>query len=245
VFQNGNELKELFRVIESPRRCSYLPNETASLEFRAIAAMKPAEYGDMLARGYRRFGWQVFRPACSSCTQCRSLRVRVPEFGLNAGDRRVLRKNERVRVELHPLSATREHVELYNRYQAFMHEHRGWDLHVATPSSYRDSFLSGAAELGRQWLFFEEDKLIGVALMDYAPDAISLVYFFHDPAWRSRSPGRFSILKQLLYAKELGVQYAYLGYWIERCGSMAYKNRFRPHEILAEYVPDSDRPVWS
>ncbi|HZQ53410.1 MAG TPA: arginyltransferase [Bryobacteraceae bacterium] len=237
-------MKELFRVIESPRTCSYLPNETASLEFRAIAAMRPEEYGDLLARGYRRFGWQVFRPACSSCTQCRSLRVAVPQFALNASDRRVLRKNEHVRVELHPLFVTREHVELYNRYQAFMHEHRGWELRTATISSYRDSFLSGEAELGRQWLFFEADRLIGVALMDQAPEAISLVYFFHDPRWRSRSPGRFSILKQLLYAKEQGLRYAYLGYWIERCGSMNYKNRFRPHEILAEYVPDEGTPVW-
>jgi arginyl-tRNA--protein-N-Asp/Glu arginylyltransferase len=237
-------MKELFRMIESPRSCSYLPNEAASLEFRAIAEMRPAEYSDLLARGYRRFGWQVFRPACSSCTQCRSLRVVVPQFALNAGDRRVLRKNEQVRVELHPLFVTHEHVELYNRYQAFMHEHRAWELRTANISSYRDSFLSAATELGRQWLFFEADRLIGVALMDHAPEAISLVYFFHDPGWRSRSPGRFSILKQLLYAKEQGLRYAYLGYWIERCGSMNYKNRFRPHEILAEYIPDEDTPIW-
>ena len=237
-------MRELFRLIESPRTCSYLPSETASLEFRAIAVMQPEEYGDLLARGYRRFGWQVFRPVCSSCTQCRSLRVVLPQFALNASDRRVLHNNEHIRVELHPLFATREHVELYNRYQAFMHEHRGWDPRAATISSYRDSFLSGPAELGRQWLFFEADQLIGVALMDRVPDAISLVYFFHEPTWRARSPGRFSILKQLLYAKEQGLQYAYLGYWIERCGSMNYKNRFRPHEILAEYVPDEGTPVW-
>ena len=49
--------------------------EIASLEIRGVAAMNSAEYADLLARGYRRFGWQVFRPACPNCTKCRSIRI--------------------------------------------------------------------------------------------------------------------------------------------------------------------------
>src|SRR6266404_3644702 len=105
-------MRELIRTIEEPRECSYLPLETASLEFRAIADMNPAEYADLLARGYRRFGWQVFRPACASCSKCRSLRVLADQFTPTTGQRRILRNNEKIRAELHPLFATREHVEL-------------------------------------------------------------------------------------------------------------------------------------
>jgi arginine-tRNA-protein transferase len=225
-------LTELFRIVEEPRMCSYLPSQTASLEVRAVNAMSPAEYLQLLARGWRRFGWQIFRPACPRCRECRSLRVLAQQFNPTAGQRRVLRKNGAVRAELHPLFAARETVDLYNRYQRFMHEHRGWALQVASNASYHDMFLSGPSELGRQWLYFTGDKLIGVALMDEVPQAVSLVYFFHDPEWRAQSPGVFSILNQLRYARSQGMEHAYLGYWIKDCPSMNYKNRFAPYEML-------------
>src|SRR5580700_6669049 len=109
-------MEELLRFIEKPRRCSYLPHETASLEVRGVASMSPAEYADLLARGYRRFGWQVFRPGCRDCDKCRSVRIPVQEFIPNGSERRVLRKNEGIRAELHPLFVTREHIALYNAY---------------------------------------------------------------------------------------------------------------------------------
>ena len=237
-------LKELFRIVEPPRRCSYLPSESASLEVRGANEISPAEYADLLARGWRRFGWQIFRPACPQCTACRSIRILAQQFRLTAGQKRVLRKNENVRAELHPLFVARETVELYNRYQRFMHEHRGWALQQASAANYRDMFISGPSELGRQWLYFAEDKLVGVAMMDLAPQAVSLVYFFHEPAWRAQSPGVFSVLNQILYARSNGLLYAYPGYWIEKCQSMNYKNRFRPHEMLDDCVAEGGEPVW-
>jgi leucyl-tRNA---protein transferase len=218
--------------------------KTASLGVRAVSAMSPAEYANLLSRGWRRFGWQLFRPACARCRECRSIRVLAQGFNPTAGQRRVQRKNEAVRAELHPLFAVGETIDLYNRYQSFMYEHRGWELQRATNASYQDMFLSGPAELGRQWLYFEGDRLIGVALMDEVPQAVSMVYFFHDPEWRGRSPGVFSILNQLQYARSKGMQHAYLGYWIEGCQSMNYKNRFAPYEMLEDYIEEGDNPVW-
>ena len=181
-------MQELFRFVEQPRQCSYLPEETASLEFRSVEAISAPEYADLLARGYRRFGCHVFRPACRNCEKCRSVRVLAGEFTPNAGERRVLRKNANIRAELHPLFATAEHVALYNRYHAFMSEHRGWRPQRTTLESYHSEFLSGATNVGRQWLYFDESRLVGVALMDEATGAISLVYCFYDPDWRARSP---------------------------------------------------------
>jgi arginine-tRNA-protein transferase len=224
--------------------CSYLPNEFASLEIRAIVEMDPSDHGDLLTRGYRRFGWQVFRPACEACRECRSMRVLVQQFVPSESHRRVLRKNADVRAELHPLFVTPEHVRIYNLYQRFMRGHRGWELYQKTQESYYEQFILGSSHLGRQWLYRENGKLVGVALMDEAPGAISLVYCFYDPAWRPRSPGTFSILKQLAYAKERGLDYAYLGYWVEGCQSLKYKSQFRPHEILQSYPADDAPPVW-
>lgn len=237
-------MREIFRFVEPPRQCSYLPLETASLEVRCIAGMNGAEYAELLARGYRRFGWQVFRPACAECDKCRSVRVLAGEFTPNGSERRILRKNANVQAELHPLFATSEHVDLYNLYHQFMQERRGWPHREATLKSYREDFLSGASELGRQWLYFDGNRLIGIALMDEAAGAISLVYCFYHPDWRAQSPGTFSILNQLLYAKAAKVEYAYLGYWIESCPSMSYKGRFRPCQILREYPDEGVQAVW-
>jgi arginine-tRNA-protein transferase len=238
-------MNELFRLVENPRRCSYLPSETASLEVRALTDMSQTEYGDLLTRGWRRFGWQFFRPACPTCRECRSIRVLAQQFRASASQRRVMRKNENVRAELHPLFALRETVELYNRYQSFMHEHRGWELQQASMASFHDIFLSGPSALGRQWLYFDGGKLIGVAMMDeVGSHGVSLVYFFHDPEWRAQSPGVFSVVTQLAYAQAKGYPHAYLGYWIKECRSMNYKSRFAPYEILDEYVKAGEAPVW-
>jgi arginyl-tRNA--protein-N-Asp/Glu arginylyltransferase len=216
----------------------------ASLEIRGIAAMDAAEYGALLAHGYRRFGWQLFRPACPYCTKCRSIRIPVRQFEPSGSERRVLRRNAHIRAELHPLFVSQEHIALYNSWHHFMHGHRDWPMQQISIDAYRQEFLSGASQCGRQWLYFDQARLVGVALMDEVPGAISLVYFFYDPAWRAESPGIFSILNQLLYAKSSGLEHAYLGYWIEECQSMRYKGRFRPREILARYPAAEETPVW-
>ena len=237
-------MRELVRFIEPPRTCSYLPRETESLEIRAIEEMDSFEYGDLLARGYRRFGWQVFRPACAACTQCRSLRIVTSEFKPTASERRILRKNAGIRAVLQPLYVTREHIELYNRYHEFMRGHRHWPQRITDPQEYAESFLVSSGTFGFQWLYMDGDRLVGVSLMDEVPGAISLIYAFYDPDWRPLSPGTFSILNQLQYARERGLRYAYLGYWVEACESLSYKGRFRPREVLREHPDDGVEPVW-
>ncbi len=237
-------MQELLRFIEEPRSCSYLPQETASLEVRGIASMSPDEHADLLARGYRRFGLQVLRPASPNCTKCLSMRIPVRQFTPNGSERRVLRKNAGIRAELHRLFVTREHVELYNSYHRFMYQHRKWPLRQINAAGYTEEFLSGASEGGRQWLYFDQQRLVGVSLMDQVPGAISLTYFFYAPDWRNQSPGTFSILNQLLYAQSAGLEYAYLGYWIDESPSMSYKGRFHPREILVAYPPEEAPPVW-
>src|SRR5262245_53423062 len=144
-------MQEFFRIVENPRECSYLPLETASLEIRAIEAINPVEYADLLARGYRRFGWRLFRPACPNCAQCRSLRVLISQFTPNASKRRVLRQNQTVRAELHAPFVSREQVELYNLYHRLQSERRGWAWRRGPVGSSCKGLLSGETNVGRTW----------------------------------------------------------------------------------------------
>ena len=78
---------------------------------------------------------------------------------------------------------------------------------------------------------YAAEKLLGVAVVDELDNAFSAVYTFFDPDETSRSLGHFAILWQIEKAKELGLDYLYLGYWIRDCKKMAYKSAYRPLEL--------------
>ena len=237
-------MRELLRLLEEPRVCSYLPNEVASLEYRLVHGLEPERYEQLLARGYRRFGRQLFRPQCPGCRQCVSVRVLVNELEESKGFRRVRRRNAHIRVERSRPTVTNEQVDLYNRYHQLMHQLRGWRSDRILRGDYIESFVVGGGEFAWQWTYHDDDKLVGVALMDETPNAISLVYFFHDPDWRGLSPGTFSVLTQLDYARRAGKLHSYPGYWIPANRSMAYKSRFRPFERLVRHPAEHEEPHW-
>ena len=237
-------MKDVLRVVEQPRPCSYLPHEIASLEYRIVQNLAPDEYEDYLSRGYRRFGRQLFRPQCPACRQCESIRVLAQEFQPSASHRRALRRNTHVRAVRDRVFFSDAHLALYHRYHRFMAEHRGWSYDRVTRSDYYESFVAGSGEFAWQWLFYDDDALLGVALMDETPNAVSLVYFFHEPEWRPDSPGTFAALTQLSYAKEQGKRFCYPGYLIQANQSMAYKRRFRPFETLISQPGAAQEPRW-
>ncbi len=247
-------MTEVFRMVDNPRECAYLPDQQSSMDYRVVADVSAGEYLDLLERGYRRFGRYIFRPACHTCRECRSLRIPVREFEPTASHRRVLRANSGVRVELQPLYATMEHLAIFNRYHDFMAGFRGWRHKTTTGREYIDDFVVDPFEAetdacGWQWLYFEGDRLMGVSLMDEVqipgtPGAVSLVYCYYDPDWRPRSPGTFAILNQLAYARDVGAEYAYFGYWVEGCQSLNYKGRYRPSEVLDWPVEEGGLAEW-
>jgi arginine-tRNA-protein transferase len=173
-----------------------------------------------------------------------SVRVLVQEFAPTRSQRRVLRKNQDVRAVRQPVFVTADHLDLFNRYHRFMAHHRGWQRDLITRESYLESFALGGDNVAWQWMFYQHDRLAGVALMDEGDESISLVYCFYDPDWRESSPGTFAILTQLEYARQNRMLYAYPGYWIATCPSMSYKSRFLPYERLKRHPADGEPPVW-
>lgn len=225
--------------------CSYLPNESQSLTYRVSVDLPSAEYARLLSRGWRRQGVYFFRPNCPQCTKCRSLRVPVQDFRPTKSQRRTVRRNEDVEVRVTTPKIDQQHIDLFNRYHQDMRERRGWSYHESNAESYAESFLGGRWTFDREMSFWRDEQLIGVSLIDVLDNVASSIYFYHDPDWRSLSPGTFSMMCELGYMRTLGLEYHYLGYWITECQSMAYKARFVPHELLEEYVADTVEPMWT
>ena len=128
-------------------------------------------------------------------------------------------------IHIKPPGFDDEHFELYQRYTDQRHPEGG--MHEATPQTYLD-FLSGA---WTQTLFCEfrrNGRLAAIAVTDLLPRGLSAVYTFFDPDLRRLSLGVFAVLWQIERAKRLGLPWLYLGYWIENCRKMHYKEEYRP-----------------
>jgi len=235
---------EAFDFREPPRECSYLPQETASLVYRLLGELDDESFDAMLARGWRRFSYNFFRPACPHCRKCRSLRVDVGRFEPTKSQRRCLRRNETIEVEVGTPMLTRDHLNLFERYHADMHQRRGWPHREVSAEQYFDGFLGGQFSFAREFRYFRGEHLVGVGLVDMTRRSSSSAYFYHDPDWRSEGPGVFSMLVELQIARQLGIAYHYLGYWIPEVQSMAYKSQYGPHELLQAYVSDDETPDW-
>ncbi len=91
-------LTTLARYTMPPSRCGYLPTERSSLEYRVLVEVTAAQHDALLARGWRRFGGEWFRPVCPACTACRSLRIPLATFTPSRSQRRALRGNATVEV---------------------------------------------------------------------------------------------------------------------------------------------------
>ena len=247
IATGGSELdmaESEMRLVLPASTCSYLPDETQSLEYRVPLSISDAEYAHLLSHGWRRHGSSFFRPACPNCVKCRSLRVDVAAFQPTKSQRRIRKKNSEIRWEIRPATVSSEHIRIYNAYHTDMQQRRGWRENLTDEDDYYASFLRGDWSFAYEFAFFDNDTLVGISLVDIVADVSSSVYFYHDPAWRDQGPGTYSLLCELRAAADAGTRYHYLGYWIRECQSMAYKSRFGPHEILREYVGDNQPSEW-
>ena len=113
-----------------------------------------------------------------------------------------------------------------------------------TPREYRENFVAGAHEFGREILYIQNDKLIGVDLIDILDDGISSIYFYYDPDFPRLSLGVYSLLYQIELARAWRLDWIYLGYWVDGCKAFAYKTNFQPQEILNDFPPIDKVSLW-
>ena len=217
----------MFLTTEYP--CSYLSGRQARNLVADPAVTDGQIYTQLAELGFRRSGDHVYRPHCRGCVACRSLRIPVERFQPNRSQRRIWARNQDLRVRVTEAEFQDEHFELFARYIAVRHAGGGMD--PASPDNYW-SFI--ASRWCPTWLgeVRRDREVLAVAVVDRLGDGLSAVYTFFDPLQEARGLGTQAILWQIAEARQLGLKWVYLGYWVERCGKMAYKSRFNPHEVF-------------
>ena len=213
-------------------QCSYLPDKIAQTAFvdPKIAVSEPI-YSSLNQQGFRRSGDYYYRPQCSSCKGCKSLRICANEFKPSRSQKRCLSKNKTLRARINPEADISSYYELYSEYIAA--RHRDGDMYPPIPDQY-ESFLGSASAFVRYVEFFEGEQLVMVSVMDELTDVLSAIYTFYDPNLEHRSLGTYAILWQLKYAQSRKIPYLYLGFWVQNCNKMNYKSNFKPYHVFED-----------
>ncbi|MSN96319.1 arginyltransferase [Campylobacter sp. FMV-PI01] len=226
-------------------KCPYLSNEKSRTEYLYIKNCSFSLNSELVKRGYRRFGEYFQRPICGFCDECVSVRIDAFKFKLSKSQRRNLRKNLKTNWMITRPLVDREHVELFKKYHKYMEHKKDWKYYDMDIRKYYDIYVLGYGKFGKEISFYDENKkLICVDLIDIVDDGISSIYCYYDPDFLHLGLGKFSLLKEIEFAKISNLRWIYLGYYVKGCDSLEYKKDFLPQEALREYVDFYQEPVW-
>lgn len=217
--------------------CPYLPGRTERKVFTELSGEHAAELNDSLGRiGFRRSQNVAYRPSCTDCSACVSVRIVASEFKPNATQRRLIRRNDDLVVIACKPWSTAEQFALLQRYLNARHPTGGMaemdevdfaDMVEQTPV---ESYVIEYRERGEDG---RSGALVGACLTDQQGDGLSMIYSFFDPELTDRMGlGSYIIIDHVLRAQRAGLPYVYLGYWVAGSERMNYKIRYKPIERL-------------
>ena len=210
--------------------CAYLPEQTAVMHVvDPQFPLTASHYGMLLESGFRRSGNMVYRPGCPSCSACKPARIDTSAFRPNRSQRRCLKINRKIELKVTP-SLQERHFRLYQEY--LLSRHADGDMSADSIMEMQRFLLSEWSEtlLLEGW---QDQQLLFVAVTDVVDGGLSALYTFFDPALHQRSLGTYAILQQIEQAKQLGLKWLYLGYWIAGCQKMSYKANFSAVQVLS------------
>jgi len=223
--------------VTAPTPCPYLPGRKERKVFTELRGAEADALNDALSRvGFRRSQSVAYRPACEGCAACISVRVLAKAFRPNRTMRRVLAKNRDIRISHTPPLGRMEQFALLRRYLASRHPAGGMaDMDFEEYAEMVENTPVDTSLMEYRISSRDPDlpgRLVGTSLTDRMADGLSMVYSFYDPAVDRPSLGTYMILDHIRRAREQGLDYVYLGYWIRGSRKMAYKAKFKPLERL-------------
>ena len=220
--------------VTAPQPCPYLQGRMERKLFTALQGEHAQRLNDTLSKqGFRRSQNVLYRPSCAECSACLSARIRVADFVPNRSQRKVLKRNAHLRRNPTSPWATEDQFALFRRYLDSRHADGGMadmDIFEFAAMIEETPIKSRVIEYSRH----TEDRvrpLSAVCLTDVFDDGLSMVYSFYDPDLAADSLGTHVILDHIAIAREAGLPYLYLGYWVPGSRKMGYKAGFSALEI--------------
>ncbi|MCF7700357.1 arginyltransferase [Loktanella sp. M215] len=219
--------------VTAPQPCPYLEGRMERKLFTALQGEAATALNDTLSKqGFRRSQNVLYRPSCAECAACMSARIRVADFEPSRSQRRVLKRNANLKRRATSPWATEEQYDLFRRYLDARHADGG----MADMDMFEFAAMVEETPVRSRLIEYTDrtDREAGpkaACLTDILDDGLSMVYSFFEPTMERLSPGSFLILDHVAIARELGLPYVYLGYWVPGSPKMGYKANFAALEI--------------
>lgn len=211
--------------------CGYLDGKSSISVFADPSMEFDNNLYSALSRlGFRRSANHVYRPQCPSCSACWAYRVITNEFSPNKTQKRILKSNLNLNIELVPATASVKDYELYEKYINLRH-HDG-DMYPPSFEQYDEFLFSDWCDTLLLKACDPSDKLQGIMVLDILDDGLSAVYSFFEPESEYKSLGVYLILQSILLCQRQQFPYCYLGYYIKNCQKMSYKESYKKAEVF-------------
>ncbi|CAA6815380.1 MAG: Arginine-tRNA-protein transferase (EC [uncultured Sulfurovum sp.] len=224
--------------------CSYIPDKRVKMNHRLVDVISSNFTTKVTERGWRRFGRSFVYPQCGDCNECKSLRVDVNNYKFSKSQQKTINRNDDTEIKVKQPWVSDEHIALYNKYHQYKAKRDGWKHKDISRTEYFETFVEGANEFGKELRYYIDGKLVCVDLIDILDDGISAIYCYYDPEYPRYSLGTYSLLYEIKLAEMLGLDWVYLGYWVDGYKSFEYKKNFQPLQILDGFPAMFEKPNW-
>jgi len=219
--------------VTAPQPCPYLPGRMERKLFTALQGEGAQRLNDGLSKqGFRRSQNVLYRPSCADCAACLSARIDVAAFAPSRSQRRVVRRNAGLERQIASPWATEEQYALFRRYLESRHASGG----MADMDTFEFAAMIEETPIRTRVVEYvdpETGALVATCLTDILDDGVSMVYSFFEPERPKASLGTYLILDHVEIARESGLPYVYLGYWVPGSDKMGYKAAFSGLEVYA------------
>ncbi|KIN66419.1 putative arginyl-tRNA--protein transferase [Sulfitobacter noctilucicola] len=217
--------------VTAPQPCPYLEGRLERKLFTALQGENAKDLNDSLsAQGFRRSQNVLYRPSCADCASCLSARIDVSAFRPSRSQRRVMNRNENVERRATSPWATEDQYDLFRRYLDSRHADGG----MADMDVFEFAAMIEETPIRSRVMEYTDKttrELLGVCLTDVLGDGVSMVYSFYTPDRPRDGLGNYVILDHIEIARDAGLPYVYLGYWVPGSQKMGYKAKFSGLEV--------------
>ncbi|TNF63905.1 MAG: arginyltransferase [Rhodobacteraceae bacterium] len=232
--------------VTAPQPCPYLEGRMERKLFTALQGENAERLNDALSQqGFRRSQNVLYRPSCSDCSACLSARIDVEAFTPSKAQRRTIRRNAGLVRRATSPWATEDQYDLFRRYLDARHANGG----MADMDVFEFAAMIEETPIRSRVVEYVDaaGKLTAVSLTDVLQDGLSMVYSFYAPDLPGHSLGTYMILDHIEIARENGLPYVYLGYWVPGSRKMGYKANFSGLEVYSggEWRPMRDPSEYS